>query len=77
MRSVGDKIGSLCHFAYKQLSTQCESCPVKRTFEDKKIHFSEETVQTKDERANKVYAIKVRVENDGRYKIGMYGEVNF
>ncbi len=42
-----------------------------------KAEFTPKTVQTKDERANKVYAIKVRVENDGRYKIGMYGEVNF
>lgn len=40
-----------------------------------KAEFTPKSVQTKDERANKVYAIKVRVKNDGRYKIGMYGEV--
>jgi HlyD family secretion protein len=39
--------------------------------------FTPKTVQTKDERANKVYAMKVRVPNDGTYKIGMYGQVNF
>lgn len=39
--------------------------------------FTPKTIQTKDERANKVYAIKVRVQNDGSYKIGMYGEVKF
>ena len=35
------------------------------------------TIQTKNERANLVYAIKVKVANDGTYKIGMYGEVKF
>ena len=42
-----------------------------------KAEFTPKTVQTKDERANKVYGIKVRVVNDGFYKIGMYGEINF
>jgi len=42
-----------------------------------KSEFSPKTIQTKDERANLVYAIKVRVKNDGYLKIGMYGEVLF
>ncbi|MEZ5007565.1 MAG: efflux RND transporter periplasmic adaptor subunit [Chitinophagales bacterium] len=42
-----------------------------------KAEFTPKTVQTKDERANLVYAIKIKVVNDGSYKIGMYGEVNF
>ena len=33
------------------------------------------TIQTKDERANLVYALKIKVKNDGLLKIGMYGEV--
>lgn len=37
--------------------------------------FTPKTIQTKDERANLVYACKVRVKNDGFLKIGMYGEV--
>jgi len=40
-----------------------------------KSEFSPKTIQTKDERANLVYAIKIRVKNDGYLKIGMYGEV--
>ena len=40
-----------------------------------KSEFTPKTIQTKDERANLVYAIKVRVKNDGFLKIGMYGEV--
>ncbi len=39
--------------------------------------FTPKTIQTKDERANLVFAIKVRVPNDGYLKIGMYGEINF
>lgn len=42
-----------------------------------KSEFTPKTVQTRDERANLVYAIKVLVENDGFLKIGMYGGVNF
>jgi len=37
--------------------------------------FTPKTIQTKDERANLVYAIKILVKNDGYLKIGMYGDV--
>ncbi|MCB0430108.1 MAG: efflux RND transporter periplasmic adaptor subunit [Flavobacteriales bacterium] len=41
-----------------------------------KAEFTPKTIQTKDERANLVYAIKVKVNNpDGLLKIGMYGEI--
>ncbi|MBP1652425.1 MAG: HlyD family efflux transporter periplasmic adaptor subunit [Bacteroidetes bacterium] len=40
-----------------------------------KAEFTPKTIQTKDERANLVYALKVRVHNDGFLKIGMYGEI--
>ena len=42
-----------------------------------KAEFTPKTIQTKDERANLVYAMKVKVTNDGYLKIGMYGEVGF
>ncbi|MEP7143792.1 MAG: HlyD family efflux transporter periplasmic adaptor subunit [Ferruginibacter sp.] len=42
-----------------------------------KAEFTPKTIQTKDERANLVYAIKINVKNDGYLKIGMYGEVVF
>lgn len=42
-----------------------------------KAEFTPKTIQTKDERANLVYAIKIHVKNDGLLKIGMYGEVKF
>ncbi|WP_432711796.1 HlyD family secretion protein [Pedobacter sp.] len=40
-----------------------------------KSEFTPKSIQTKDERPNLVYAIKVNVKNDGILKIGMYGEV--
>ncbi len=41
-----------------------------------KAEFTPKTIQTKDERANLVYAIKVAVDNsDEAIKIGMYGEI--
>lgn len=42
-----------------------------------KAEFTPKTIQTKDERANLVYATKIKVKNDGKLKIGMYGEVKF
>ena len=42
-----------------------------------KAEFTPKTIQTKEERANLVYAIKINVKNDGYLKIGMYGEVVF
>ncbi len=40
-----------------------------------KAEFTPKTIQTKDERANLVYAVKIAVKNDGFLKIGMYGEL--
>lgn len=39
--------------------------------------FTPKIIQTKEERVNLVYAMKIRVENDGRLKIGMPGEILF
>lgn len=42
-----------------------------------KAEFTPKTIQTRDERANLVYAVKIEVVNDGLIKKGMYGEVKF
>jgi len=42
-----------------------------------KSEFTPKTIQTRDERANLVYAVKIHVKNDGYLKLGMYGEVKF
>lgn len=40
-----------------------------------RAEFTPKTIQTRDERANLVYAVKISVRNDGYLKIGMYGQV--
>jgi HlyD family secretion protein len=47
------------------------------TWISSKAEFTPKTIQTKEERADLVYAIKVLVKNDGLLKIGMYAEVRF
>ena len=42
-----------------------------------KAEFTPKTIMTADERANLVYAIKIKVPNDGFLKIGMYADVNW
>ncbi|QBO56985.1 HlyD family secretion protein [Chryseobacterium salivictor] len=42
-----------------------------------KAEFTPKTIQTKNERANLVYAVKIHVKNDGYLKIGMYADVKF
>lgn len=37
--------------------------------------FTPKNIQTRDSRANMVYAVKIAVNNDGRLKIGLAGEV--
>ncbi len=37
--------------------------------------FTPKSIQTQDSRANLVYAVKIGVKNDGRLKLGQYGEV--
>jgi len=40
-----------------------------------KAEFTPKTIQTRDVRANLVYAVKIAVKNDGYIKKGMYGEL--
>ena len=42
-----------------------------------KAEFTPKTIQTRNERANLVYAVKIAVNNDGYLKQGMYGEMSF
>jgi HlyD family secretion protein len=47
------------------------------TWISSEAEFTPKIIQTKEERVKQVYAVKVRVKNDGSLKIGMPGEVNF
>ncbi len=41
------------------------------------VEFTPKIIQTKEERVNMVYAVKIKVKNDGSIKIGMPGEAIF
>ena len=47
------------------------------TWISQQAEFTPKIIQTKEERVNMVYALKIIVQNDGSLKIGMPGEVNF
>ena len=49
--------------------------PGKITWIARESEFTPKSIQAKDSRANLVYAVKVAVKNDGRLKLGQYGEV--
>lgn len=49
--------------------------PGEITWIAEESEFTPKSIQTKDSRANLVYAVKIRVRNDGRLKLGQYGEV--
>jgi HlyD family secretion protein len=47
------------------------------TWVSPQAEFTPKIIQTKEERIHLVYAVKVDVPNDGKFKIGMPGEVKF
>ena len=46
------------------------------TWISQESEFTPKSIQTRDSRANLVYAVKIAVKNDGRLKLGQYGEVS-
>jgi HlyD family secretion protein len=69
------KLGQSVQVRIDQGEKRYKSYPGQITWISGKSEFTPKTIQTKNERANLVYAIKVRVKNDGYLKIGMYGEM--
>lgn len=68
------KIGQQVTVRIDQGKNKYKTYPGTISWISDKAEFSPKSIQTKDERANLVYAIKVLVKNDGFLKIGMYGE---
>ncbi len=71
------KLGQNVKVLVDSTATTYRTYPGVVTFISDKAEFTPKTIQTKDERANLVYAVKIHVKNDGYLKIGMYGEVKF
>ena len=63
--------------AYDDPETRQDPLPGKVTWLAGRSEFTPKIIQTREERVNLVYAVKVEVPNDGRLKIGMPGEVIF
>lgn len=86
-----DKIYLRCYFTVSQLANiklgqnvtviadfggdEHYEYPGTITWISEESEFTPKSIQTNDSRANLVYAAKVAVKNDGRLKIGQYGEV--
>jgi HlyD family secretion protein len=71
------KIGAKCKvFVDKDNSENVEYTGVVAWVAEN-AEFTPKIIQTKKERVNLVYAVKIIVENDGTFKIGMPGEVMF
>lgn len=71
------KLGQQLRVFIDQGADKYKEYPGKIIWISDKAEFTPKTIQTKEERAHLVYAIKVKVKNDGLLKIGMYGEVMF
>lgn len=70
---IGDKVNVLID----QSKTENQKLEGEISWISSKAEFTPKIIQTKQERVNMVYAVKVRVANDGSLKIGMPGEINF
>jgi signal transduction histidine kinase len=44
-RDFGNGVGRKCHTVYKCSEDICPNCPVQKTFQDRRLHIAEETVQ--------------------------------
>ena len=73
----GIKIGQEVEVLVDQNEDQLRKLTGKITWISETAEFTPKIIQTREERVNLVYAVKVRVKNDGSLKIGMPGEVNF
>lgn len=69
------KLGQAVQVRIDQGAKNYKSYTGNITWISDKSEFTPKTIQTKNERANLVYALKVQVKNDGYLKIGMYGEM--
>lgn len=71
------QIGQQVTVAVDGTDGSLKTYPATVSWIDSEAEFTPKVIQTKEERVNLVYAIKVKVKNDGYLKIGMPGEVYF
>ena len=71
--SIGDSV----MVAVDMPGDRMETLPGIVSWISSEVEFTPKIIQTREERVNMVYAVKLKVLNDGRLKIGMPGEVIF
>lgn len=71
------KLGQQVTVSFDTGKEEMQSLPGTVSWISSQAEFTPKIVQTKEERVNLVYAVKIAVENDGSAKIGMPGEVTF
>jgi HlyD family secretion protein len=71
------KIGDTADIFYDLDETSDQKTEGVISWVSSSAEFTPKIIQTKEERVNLVYAVKIRVPNDGRLKIGMPGEARF
>jgi len=70
-------LGDSVHVFIDTVEESLQTLSGKVSWISSQAEFTPKIIQTREERVNMVYAVKVRVKNDGRLKIGMPGEVIF
>ena len=70
------KIGQKVKVLFDASKTANQTVDGRIVWVSSTAEFTPKTIQTKEERVNLVYAVKVAVKNDGAIKIGMPGEFN-
>lgn len=74
---VNFKIGSSVKVFVDAPNDSMKEYSGKISWVSSKAEFTPKIIQTKEERTNLVYAVKIAVKNDGRLKLGMPGEIYF
>lgn len=69
------KVGSECTVRIDNGKKDYARFKGRITWVSSKAEFTPKIIQTKEERVNMVYALKIEVANDGSLKLGMPGEV--
>ncbi|MBO4738847.1 MAG: HlyD family efflux transporter periplasmic adaptor subunit [Bacteroidales bacterium] len=71
------KLGQKCEVRIDAPDEEMEVYEGKITWISSQSEFTPKMIQTKKERVNLVYAVNIKVKNNGKIKIGMPGEVTF
>ncbi|MCG6188893.1 HlyD family secretion protein [Maribellus maritimus] len=70
------KIGQQVNVVIDKSETENQELSGRVNWISSEAEFTPKIIQTKEERVKLVYAVKVKVKNDGTLKVGMPGEVN-